>query len=92
MSTQISILFHGRKPSITRNNLLPVYFRITIEGKRIEQFTRKYVEPSKWCTKSGKMKGHHSQAKVFDSYLDALRSKIYTTEQEILRNGEKVNF
>ncbi len=44
MDHKISILFYSRIASKTKDNLVPIYLRITIDGKRIEQTTKRFVE------------------------------------------------
>jgi hypothetical protein len=36
MDTKISILFYDNKSRINSDNLLPIYLRVTINGKRFE--------------------------------------------------------
>jgi len=48
METKMNILFIGKKSRITTQKLLPIYLRVTIEGKRFEVATNRQVEPSEW--------------------------------------------
>jgi hypothetical protein len=43
MEHNISILFYARTASKSKENLIPIYLRITINGKRIEQSTHRLV-------------------------------------------------
>ncbi|SFH41730.1 hypothetical protein SAMN05421739_11916 [Pontibacter chinhatensis] len=43
MKNKISILFYGKKSRITSSNLLPIYLRVTIEGRRFEFCTHRNV-------------------------------------------------
>ncbi len=56
MDTKISILFYGRKSKTTRDNLLPIYLRVTIGGERLEISTHRYVSPTRWSVEAGKVK------------------------------------
>ena len=44
METKMNILFIGKKSRITTQKLLPIYLRVTIEGKRFEVATNHQVE------------------------------------------------
>lgn len=87
MAHNISILFYTRIARKTRDNLAPIYIRITINGERFEQTIKRSVEPSKWSKTAGKMKGTHPDARAFNGFLDALKNKAYAIERELLRDG-----
>ena len=44
MDHKISILFYSRIVRKTKDNLFPIYLRITIDGKRIDQSINRFVE------------------------------------------------
>ncbi|WP_162052271.1 Arm DNA-binding domain-containing protein [Pontibacter pamirensis] len=77
MDTKISILFYGKKSKTTTDNLLPIYLRITINGKRLETCTNRNVTPCKWSVEAGRVKGNTEEARRINAYLDILRSKVY---------------
>ena len=74
MDTKISILFYGRKSKSTKDNLLPIYLRLTICGKRFELSTHRYVSPARWSVDAGKVKGNSEEARSINAYLDTLKS------------------
>ena len=47
MKTKVSILFYAKKAKAAANGLVPIYTRITINGKRIELSTNRFIEISK---------------------------------------------
>ncbi|GEO11922.1 site-specific integrase [Segetibacter aerophilus] len=92
MDHKISILFYSRIASTNRDNLVPIYLRITIDGQRIEQTTKRFVELSKWSNTRGKMKGAHAEARSFNSFLDAIKHKVHTAERELLHDGKEITY
>ena len=76
MKTKVSILFYAKRAKAIVNGLVPIYTRITINGKRIELSTNRFVEISKWSTEAGKMKGTSEEARSINSHLDMLRIQI----------------
>ena len=70
MKTKVSILFYAKKAKTSVNGLVPIYTRITIDGKRIELSTHKFVELSKWSVESGKMKGNSEEARLVNYHFD----------------------
>ncbi|WP_162055591.1 site-specific integrase [Pontibacter pamirensis] len=90
MDTKISILFYGKKSRTTSDNLLPIYLRVTINGKRFETCTNRNVVPGKWSVEAGRVKGNTEEGRRINSYLDLLRSKVYAYQQELLQEGKPV--
>ena len=54
MATKLSILFYSKTSKITKDGLVPIYLRVTINGERFEQSTQRYILPSKWSVEAGK--------------------------------------
>ncbi len=84
MKTKVSILFYTKRAKAAANGLVPIYTRITINGKRIEQSTNRFVELSKWSTEGNKMKGTSEEARLINNHLDLLKNQIRDTEMELI--------
>ena len=84
MKTKVSILFYAKKAKAAANGLVPIYTRITINGKRIELSTNRFVEISKWSTEASKMKGTSEEARSINNHLDLLKSQIRDAEMELI--------
>ena len=84
MKTKVSILFYAKRAKASVNGLVPIYTRITINGKRIELSTNRFVEMSKWSTEAGKMKGNSEEARSINSHLDMLRIQIIDMQMELV--------
>lgn len=84
MKTKVSILFYAKKAKAAANGLVPIYTRITINGKRIELSTNRFVEISKWSTEAGKMKGTSEEARSINNHLDLLKNQIRDAEMELI--------
>ena len=84
MKTKVSILFYAKRAKASVNGLVPIYTRITINGKRIELSSNRFVEMSKWSTEAGKMKGNSEEARSINSHLDMLRIQIIDLQMELV--------
>ncbi|WP_310555693.1 site-specific integrase [Flavobacterium sp.] len=84
MKTKVSILFYAKRAKASVNGLVPIYTRITINGKRIELSSNRFVELSKWSTEAGKMKGNSEEARSINSHLDMLRIQIIDMQMELV--------
>jgi len=90
MDTRLSILFYGKKAKMTKDNLVPLYLRVTIAGQRFETSTHRYVTPDKWSAEAGRVKGNTEQARTVNAYLDMLRARVYAYQRELLQEGREV--
>lgn len=91
MKHKMTILFYVKSSKASRNGLLPIYQRITINGGRIELSTSRYVEKAKWNTAAGKIKGNSEEARLINSHLDQLKNKVYETEKWLINNDQEIN-
>src|SRR4051794_1814953 len=92
MEHTISILFYARRTRQAKSDTLPIYLRITINGKRIEQTINRTVEVSKWSNKAGKVKGNTAEAKSINNLLEAIKSKVYSSERSLLQEGKTITY
>ena len=84
MKTKVSILFYAKRAKANVSGLVLIYTRITINGKRIELSSNRFVEISKWSTEAGKMKGNSEEARSINSHLDMLRIQIINMQMELV--------
>ncbi|MCB0743707.1 MAG: site-specific integrase [Ignavibacteriae bacterium] len=88
MKTKITLHFYAKSTKANSNGLLPIYVRLTVDGKRLEFSTKKFVEKSKWSNELSKMKGMSEEARSINSYLDLMKSKVLDAQMELLHRNE----
>ncbi|WP_396192202.1 Arm DNA-binding domain-containing protein [Flavobacterium sp.] len=81
MKTTISVLFYLKRAKVNAKGLVPIFQRITIEGKRIDWSTGKYIQANKWSVEGNKIKGTSEEARTINSHLDLLKSKVFSAEK-----------
>ena len=59
-----------------KNNLCPIYIRITIDSKRTEICTKKWIEESKWSKIAQNVKGNTDEARAINQYLNLMKGDI----------------
>lgn len=91
MSINLSILFLAKRSKISTKGLCPIHLRVTVEGKRLEISTGKFIEPEKWCSESGKVRGRSADVREINNHLDILRSRIYSIQKDLIQSGEIVS-
>ena len=91
MNATINVLFYIKRAKINSNGLVPIFIRITVEGKRIDKSTGKYVLPEKWSTENSRLKGNSEEARTINSRLDLLKNKVYEIEKRLFMGEIKIN-
>ena len=87
MEARMSILFFGKKTKNESHKELSIYLRVTINGERFEVSTQRYVEPNKWSSNAGKVKGNSEEARSINQHLDSLKQKVYDYQKSIVQKG-----
>ena len=90
MEPKMTVLFIGKKSRTTRHELLPIYLRVTIDGKRFEVASHRHVKESEWCSPASKVNGKSDNAKETNMALDEIKKRVYDYRDRILI--EKRNF
>ncbi len=92
MKTTISILFYLKRVKANAQGLVPIFQRITVNGKRMDSSTGQFIDPIKWSVEGAKMKGTSEQSRAVNSQLDSLKAKVRTAEHTIETSGAEVTF
>jgi site-specific recombinase XerD len=91
MNATISILFYLKRAKTNAQGLAPIFQRITINGRRLDNSSGKFVDPSKWHPEMSKMRGNSEEARLINGHLDNLRTKILIAEKELNKKDIPVN-
>ncbi len=91
MNATISILFYLKRAKANAQGLAPIFQRITINGRRLDNSTGKFVDPTKWHPEMSKMRGNSEEARLINGHLDNLRTKILIAEKELNKKDIPVN-
>ena len=86
--TTLHIYAKNSRPNL--NGHCPIYVRLTIDGKRIEFSTKKYVDPAKWLPEASKMKGNTEEACSLNSYLEIIKARILDIQMELIHTREPI--
>ena len=92
MNTTITILFYLKRAKANAQGLAPIFQRITIDGKRLESSTGKFVNPEKWSTEMSKMKGNSEETRTINSHLEMLRAKVYEIEKKLFMKQVPITY
>lgn len=85
------LLFYLKKPRKYQKGSLPIYLRLTVDGKRSEIATkRRCDDPGRWNAAAGRMTGNKEAIKILNTHLDVLQSKVYETYKDLLQCGANI--
>lgn len=91
MDSKITIHFIGKKSRLTSHLLLPIYLRVTIDGKRFEVATHQHTDPSLWLPGAGRISGSSDTAVHTNMALDEIRRKVYEYQDRIYKEQREFN-
>jgi len=87
-SKSFSVLFWTNKAKADSNGLVPLYARVTVEGKRAEISLKKKLNLKKWDARTGFMKGNGDEVRVTNRYINEISNELFQIYTAFNRNGE----
>ena len=91
MKAKTTLHFYAKSTKANATGLFPIYVRLTVEGKRFEYSTKKFIEPSKWSNELSRMKGNSEEARSINSLLDFTKNQINEIQFELLKDNITLN-
>lgn len=91
MNHTFSVLFFLRKDNRLERTELPIYFRVTVDGKRAEQSCRRSIEPSRWNGRDGRVKGNREDAREINSHLDNIQLKLKKIQNRLTDLDQEIS-
>lgn len=77
MENRISIHYFIKKSNANSKGNVPIYMRITLNGKRMEFSTNRFVDPKGWQKGVGMSKGKKDDLEVLNVFLSSQKTKVY---------------
>ena len=91
MNTTVSILFYIKRYKVNIDGNCPIYVRVTIQSKRFEFSSNKFINPVKWSVEGAKVKGSNEETRTINGHLDKLKSKVLDAEKTLIKKDLEVN-
>lgn len=82
--TTFRILFWLNKAK-DKNNRLPIYARVTVNGRRAEISLARYCNPEAWDERAHRMKGRNPEATVLNKFLDSKFARLLQCYEDLLK-------
>ena len=88
MRDTFSLLFFPKGNDIDKLGKVPLYMRITVNGKRSELRLKRKIDPSKWNPEANKLIGNGEDSKTINKYLSNVHNKIYRIHEKLMVKGK----
>jgi hypothetical protein len=69
---------------------MPIYLRISVDGKRSEATIRRGIEPEKWDERRGKVRGNTEDARSLNAHLESILAKLKRIHTRLLDTEEEI--
>ncbi|MCL1674309.1 site-specific integrase [Elizabethkingia meningoseptica] len=91
MNAIVYILFYIKRTKANKEGHSPIYVRVTIQSRRFEFSSNKFIHPDKWNTEAAKVRGNNEEARTINSHLDRIRSDIHKAEHTLFKKGTPID-
>ena len=83
LNNTFGVTFYLRRYKINLDGTIPIYLRITVNGKRLEISVKRTVIDKNWNAGKGMAKGSREEFVKLNNYLERLRSSVVECYQEL---------
>ncbi|GIQ61248.1 transposase [Flavobacterium collinsii] len=91
MKAKVNLHFYAKSTKANTKGQFPIYVRLTVNGIRTEFSTKKFIEPNRWLSEAGKIKGTTEEARSINGYLDVIKSKVLDIQMELIHKNQELN-
>lgn len=83
--------FYLKKPKDYVKGIIPIYFRITVDGIPKELSTKRSCEPNRWNPAAERVSGTKEDARALNAYLDTLQAKAYEAKRQLIESNQMIS-
>ena len=91
MNKTFSLCFLIKRSKLTSRGLVPIYLRVTIDGRSTELSTKRFIDPEKWNGKGQRHKGFSEEAKSFNCFLETFKQSVYKAYNKLELESEEIS-
>lgn len=90
MNKTFGLLFYLKKSKVDSQGKAPIYLRVTVDGKRSEITTKRYLESDRWSNQANRAIGRTEDIRELNTYLDILTAKVYRHHKDLIEANRPV--
>jgi hypothetical protein len=83
-----SLLSYIRKDKANKDGSVPVYLRITLDGRRAELSAKTFVDPLDWNKSKGRLKGTHAEARRLNRTIESFEHRAREIYNRLIEKGK----
>lgn len=85
-----SVLFWIHRQRANANGEMPIFMRVTVDGKRAEISLQRYISEKDWDSKAQRVKPKANHSVVINNYMDMARGKVQSIYNQLTSGGEEI--
>lgn len=78
-----SVLFWIHRQRANANGEMPIFMRVTVDGKRAEISLQRYISEKDWDVKAQRVKPKANHFVVINNYMDMARGKVQSIYSQL---------
>lgn len=78
------------KSKINAAGHVPIYIRINIDGKLADIATKRYIEPERWNSETGSVKGSKEDARSINTRLEEIKGQLWSHYHKLEREDADI--
>ena len=90
MRSTFKVFFYMKKDKQKANGKIPLFCRITVDGKETRFGMKKDVNPKCWDVKAGKVTGRTDEAVEINTLINNTKSGIYKVYRDMQEKGNSI--
>jgi site-specific recombinase XerD len=91
MRSTFKVLFYLKRDKKKANGNVPLFCRITVDGREVRFGMKKDINPKYWDVKAGKAIGRTNEAAEINALIDTAKSGIYKIYRDLQERENDVN-
>ena len=88
MKDSFGVHFYVRNERADQNGKVPIFLRITVNGRRAELSVQRRVHPTHWHGGSGRVIGFEPQQQELNQFLEEIRAKVYKLQAKYVSKNK----
>lgn len=90
MKTNVALIFFLKKPKNYVSGPVPIYLRITVNGRRAEFSCGRTCDVKRWNSGTGRAIGTKEDVRSLNGYLDSLQRKMYYAQSNLVDEQSEI--
>ena len=84
------VLFYIKRTRVLKDGTVPVYVRVTVNGKRAEFRAQRSIDPKQWDSKKGCARGYSKAANDLNSHFDLIKAQLQQHKMVLSEQGKMI--